>query len=213
MSTRSKRKGDDNKGSVESGKRPKGEGEAGKVAALPASDEAMSPTGPFVLYCSASSSCRTIIGDSLSIIGSNEVLKTVSLRRASNVTRQEALKTSVGKDVDQGATFFPIDCEQCKKTIGRYYITTPRELDDVRHCLTFFVDKLSSYVLGSGQIGDDNDSGGLGEEDGKIENEEELDELSQMQFVVGALERRISALEDSMRRVAGALRLTASPPS
>ncbi|RYG59051.1 hypothetical protein EON64_20650, partial [archaeon] len=160
MSTRSKRKRDDNKCPQESIRRSRGGGEEEGLGQNDSSDDPLAPSGPFVFYCTASPTCRNIIGDSYSIVSSNEKLKTVSLRRASHVTRQEVLKTSMGKqDADQGATFFPIDCEQCKKIIGRYYITTPRELDEVRNCLTFFVDKLSSYVLGEGQIGDEEGEG------------------------------------------------------
>lgn len=105
--------------------------------------------GPLVFSCLA---CRTIVGDTLSLSSTNSDLQSVTLTGASNILRQDDLITSK-TGADKGSTFFVIECQTCHKTLGKYYITTPRNLDEVREKFTLLIDHISSYELGKVQHG------------------------------------------------------------
>ena len=105
--------------------------------------------GPLVFYCA---NCRTIVGDTFSFVASNEERCTLTLSMSSNIKRSPDVFTSKnGSDV--GSTYFNFTCVNCQKLLGRYYLTTSKDLDEVREKFTFDVKALTSYELGKGQNG------------------------------------------------------------
>ena len=110
-------------------------------------DEAI--RGPLVFSCSK---CKTIVGDSYSFLTSSEEMGTITLTAASNIQRSADVYTSkAGGDV--GSTYFSFTCLSCQAQLGRYYLTTSRDLDELREKFTFTCDGTSSYELGKSQHG------------------------------------------------------------
>ncbi len=106
-------------------------------------------SGPLVFSCAK---CRTIVGDSFSFLSSNESMQTITLTASSNIQRSADVYTSKsGSDV--GSTYFSFTCNNCQCTLGRYYLTTSKDLDDLREKFTFNVNYVSSYELGTSQHG------------------------------------------------------------
>ena len=105
--------------------------------------------GPLVFSCGK---CKTIVGDSFSFLTSHEEMGTITLTAASNIQRSADVYTSkTGGDV--GSTYFSFTCIHCQSPLGRYYLTTSRDLDDLREKFTFTCDGISSYELGKSQHG------------------------------------------------------------
>jgi hypothetical protein len=104
---------------------------------------------PLVFQCSK---CRIIIGDSYSFQCSHEEMKTITLTAASNIQRSaDVLTSKYGADV--GSTYFTFSCSECDSDLGKYYLTTSSDLDELRERFTFHVDNISSYELGKSQHG------------------------------------------------------------
>lgn len=106
-------------------------------------------SGPLVFSCMK---CRSIVGDSFSFMSSNEATRTITLAAASNINRTNDLFTSY-ESLDEGSTYFSVLCRECKETLGRYYVTTSSDLDDLREKFTFNIDAITSYELGKVQHG------------------------------------------------------------
>lgn len=110
-----------------------------------ATEEAEIPSFlPLVFSCA---SCRTIVGDSCSLVDTNEQLQTVTLSGASNVSRLKERLTS-DSPADEGSSYNELQCEGCRAVLGKFYLTTPRALDVIREQFSFLVDKLQSYEIG-----------------------------------------------------------------
>ena len=108
--------------------------------------------GPLVFSCAK---CRTIVGDSFSFYSSNESMRTITLAASSNIKRSPDVYTSkTGNDV--GSTYFQFTCQNCSVTLGRYYLTTSKDLDEIREKFSFSVDTISSYELGKSQHSSEN---------------------------------------------------------
>ena len=105
--------------------------------------------GPLVFSCS---NCKTIVGDSYAYICGNEQAKTITLSAANNIERSADVFTSKG-GYDVGSTYFTFACSYCHTTIGRYYLTTSKGLDEIREKFTYFVNSLNSYELGKSKFG------------------------------------------------------------
>lgn len=146
--------------------------------------------GSLVFFCRH---CRAIVGDSLSITSSNEAMATISFCQASNILRQDALTTSSGPSPDQGSTYFAIDCAQCSSTIGKFYITTPKALDEMRECFTFYTDELQSYELGKGDFGRPQSPAPPAAQ--PPQGSDFHEELAKIHHVLLGLEHRLSQLE------------------
>ena len=113
-------------------------------------DDEQTISGPLVFSCI---SCRTIIGDSFAFLRSDEDTQTVTLSGASNIKRTEDLHTSY-QSYDEGSTYFVCKCAICDVDLGRYYVTTPADLDVLRENYTFHVNAVSSYELGKPETGE-----------------------------------------------------------
>lgn len=115
-------------------------------------DDSLLFSNPLVFCCMK---CHTIVGDSTLIAGTNADLQAITLIGASKIQREEELLTSTtSESIDKGSTYFQLSCSRCQHNLGRYYITTPRILDDLREKFTFFIQSLESYVLGRAEIGE-----------------------------------------------------------
>jgi hypothetical protein len=115
-------------------------------------DDSSVISNPLVFCCMK---CHAIVGDSTLIAGTNSDLQAITLIGASKIQREEELLTSTtSESIDKGSTYFQLSCSCCQHHLGRYYITTPRILDDLREKFTFFIQSLESYVLGRAEIGE-----------------------------------------------------------
>ena len=112
-------------------------------------EEEQEITGPLVFSCAG---CRTIVGDSYSFEASDPETKTITLTSASNISRTVELYTSY-EPHDEGSTYFCFSCKHCGESLGKYYVTTSRDLDSLREKFTFNLDQLTSYELGTAQHG------------------------------------------------------------
>lgn len=113
------------------------------------SDNQETITGPLVFSCSG---CKTIVGDSYSFMCSNEQLKSITLSAANNIERSADVYTSKG-GYDVGSTYFTFSCSSCHTPIERYYLTTSKDLDEIREKFTFFIDNLNTYEIGKSKFG------------------------------------------------------------
>jgi len=112
-------------------------------------EEADNIKGPLVFSCSK---CRVIVGDSFSFLTSNEELNSITITSASNIQRSADVYTSKqGSDV--GSTYFNFNCTECQAVLGKYYLTTSRDMDDMREKFSFDVNMISSYELGKSEHG------------------------------------------------------------
>jgi hypothetical protein len=147
--------------------------------------------------------CRTIVGDSLALLSSHAELKTITLSKATKVNRQDSLCTVTTDSVDKCGTYFPIQCAQCCRSIGRYYISTPRALDEIRERFTFLVDEISSYELGSAELGEDivqdrkqhREASAAGAEEDKNKEKMFEEQFEKLYHIVLGLEYRVLELE------------------
>ncbi|EGD81475.1 hypothetical protein PTSG_02193 [Salpingoeca rosetta] len=109
---------------------------------------------PLVFQCAA---CRAVVGDSFAWVCSDQDLNTITLTGAApGVKINGQLETSTqGRDL--GSTYVTFQCS-CGAILGRVYQTTARHLDHMRDLMTFDLDALTSYKLGSvGVSADEND--------------------------------------------------------
>ena len=105
--------------------------------------------GPLCFSCLK---CRTIVGDSFSFLTSDENAQTITLTASSNIQRSADVYTSKsGSDI--GSTYFNFTCSNCQAQLGRYYLTTSKDLDELREKFTFNVNNIQSYELGKAQHG------------------------------------------------------------
>jgi hypothetical protein len=144
--------------------------------------------GPLVFSCL---NCRTIVGDSFSLVCTNADLKSVTISQASSIARLEDLITSK-EGIDRGSTYFSITCRPCNSYLGRFYITTPKALDDLRECFTFMVDNISSYELGKGEFGMrlNNSNSANGNDDDKSNKDDEEDDITKVEFYFCSIANR-----------------------
>ena len=158
---------------------------------------------PLVFSCAK---CRTIVGDSFSFLSSNEDMQTITLTAASNIQRSaDVFNSKTGSDV--GCTYFVFTCVSCQSPLGRYYLTTSRDLDELRQKFTFTVQAISSYQLGKAQHGQlpdcaaeeqdvtsNRENGGTSNDAG---TEALAEEVLKIQTVVMNLLTRVAQLEEA----------------
>lgn len=155
---------------------------------------------PLIFSCGQ---CRTIVGDTYSFENSDEETKTITLSGASNVQRTAELYTSYSEH-DEGSTYFCFSCKNCGLLLGRYYVTTSKDLDILRERFTFGIDSITSYELGTSQHGKlpDASSNALSSQNNqnpqakRPEEQEDLRfELLKVQHVMLDLVQRVTSLE------------------
>lgn len=112
-------------------------------------DAPPSISAPLIFQCAA---CKVVVGDSLAFVESLEGMRMISLTAASSIQRSADVYTSkTGHDI--GSTYFSFACSACNSDLGKYYLTTSKDLDSLREKFTFYVDAISSYELGHSQHG------------------------------------------------------------
>jgi hypothetical protein len=162
---------------------------------------------PLVFSCGQ---CKTIVGDTYSFENSDEETKTITLSAASNIQRTAELYTSYSAH-DEGSTYFCFSCKNCGQLLGRYYVTTSKDLDILREKFTFGIESITSYELGTSQHGklpdavsnalsnqNNQDKQGKGpEEQGDLQFE-----LLKVQHVMLDLVQRVTCLESQLANVA-----------
>lgn len=79
-------------------------------------------------------------------------MQTITLTGASNISRSADVYTSKS-GLDVGSTYYKFFCTSCQANLGRYYLTTSKDLDDLREKFTFTIDSIKSYELGKNKIG------------------------------------------------------------
>lgn len=72
----------------------------------------------------------------------------MSVNASEKLLITDVLETSKN-GTDIGSTYNVLKCEICNEELGKMYRTTPSQLDHLRGLFTLFVDKLSSYQVGS----------------------------------------------------------------
>eukprot|EP01039_Chlorochromonas_danica_P005707 gene5707-6291_t len=163
-------------------------------------------SGTFVFSCRH---CGTIVGDSLSFRHIDREMQSISLCRASNIVRRDSLCTS-SAERDCG-TFFSLCCERCDKVIGRYYLYTPRSLDELRERFTFLLSEISTYVLGRGTMVAREVEQEEKEAEEAVDKEEEdkeeddgreslVEEIRKVQAVMLDMQERLHRLEAKQRK-------------
>nr|CCA24618.1 conserved hypothetical protein [Albugo laibachii Nc14] len=118
-----------------------------KATEVDASESCDERSSPIVFQCIK---CRSILGDSFSFVCSNKKLATVTLDAVTNVVVKDHTKTSQ-HGIDVGSSFREVFCRKCKTLIGQCYLTTPRDLDEIRNCYSLFTQSVASYQLGHPQ--------------------------------------------------------------
>lgn len=95
--------------------------------------------------------CKTIIGDSLALRSTNETLQIIALNGASNI--QKCMEVGTSKTgIDCGCTYFSFSCEICKVKLGKFYVSTTKDLDSIREMFSFDINCISSYEIGKPKI-------------------------------------------------------------
>ena len=82
-------------------------------------------------------------------------MRTITLTAASNIQRSADVYTSK-EGLDVGSTYFRFTCAMCQNPLGLYYLTTSKDLDDLREKFTFSYESATLYELGKAQHGVDN---------------------------------------------------------
>ena len=82
-------------------------------------------------------------------------MRTITLTAASNIQRSADVYTSK-EGLDVGSTYFRFTCAMCQNPLGLYYLTTSKDLDDLREKFSFSYESVTLYELGKAQHGVDN---------------------------------------------------------
>ncbi|KAN0065733.1 hypothetical protein ACQY0O_000863 [Thecaphora frezii] len=94
--------------------------------------------------------CLRLLGDTLSFVCVQEELEYVVLSATtSHVRAKEGLCHITMSTPDLGSSYLALECAGCDTELGKQYITTPRELDQLRGAFSISLDKTENYELGS----------------------------------------------------------------
>ncbi|XP_062613279.1 uncharacterized protein LOC134275053 isoform X2 [Saccostrea cucullata] len=100
---------------------------------------------PMVFQCAQ---CNVIVGDSTAWVCIDDISRTITLNNVTSAVVEEEMKTA-SSGFDAGSTYYKMACATCREEIGRKYKGAVNHLDSARGKYTLFVDKLSSYQIGS----------------------------------------------------------------
>jgi Yippee zinc-binding/DNA-binding /Mis18, centromere assembly len=82
-------------------------------------------------------------------------MRTITLTAASNIQRSADVYTSK-EGLDVGSTYFRFTCAMCQNPLGLYYLTTSKDLDELREKFSFSYESVTLYEIGKAQHGVDN---------------------------------------------------------
>eukprot|EP00053_Salpingoeca_punica_P016844 m.160644 g.160644 ORF g.160644 m.160644 type:complete len:204 (-) comp17055_c1_seq1:482-1093(-) len=151
---------------------------------------------PLVFQCAR---CFRIVGDSFAWVSASQELNTLTLSAAKSIHISTQMETS-RKPQDLGSTYTSFSCE-CSAVLGRVYKTTGRHLDPIRDLLTFDLDAISSYKLGS------SDTAAPVEDVLDIPTARGLqDQMLKVQNVILVMNERLQAVEAAVAEPEGAKR-------
>ncbi|XP_005108380.1 kinetochore protein mis18 [Aplysia californica] len=100
-------------------------------------------------------SCRSILGDSSSYVCFNEDLRSVTLSMPTGTQPQfievQALKKKHQSEIVDfhKKVFQTVTCKHCSQPVGMVFHDLPAHLSPMNHQITFLVDQISSYEVGS----------------------------------------------------------------
>ena len=156
-------------------------------------------SGPLVFHCAQ---CRTVVGDSLRTVGTFEALNALAVEVCTNVTAAPALLV----DVERSA-YRQLHCTKCTASLGKAYVRAPPHLQALVGAITFDVDSLQSYQLGTASetasslsvatssAASTSDPAGDGETVGSSVEEELRAELLKVQTIILSMNERLAAIE------------------
>ncbi|GJD09407.1 Protein Mis18-alpha [Galdieria sulphuraria] len=137
----------------------------------------------FVLQCAH---CKTLLGDTCSLISAQVELSAIVLTKAVNIEVEDSIGNLEHR------------CRQC--VVGRCYKATPRSLDHIRDMFTLFENNLLSYPLSCSM--DNSRTEPSRKEDNQSENlyqvESDIRTIQQMLVILGD---RILRLESKFSKM------------
>jgi len=148
---------------------------------------------PCVFQCG---SCKSILGDTTSLVAAVEEAGVLALSTATGVTVTEELRLSRA-GLESGCTFHSLQCRGCKARVGCVYRTTVPALDLARGLFSLQRKAVTSYQLGSGMTATDEGTGATSMPqlvDAVHEHEARLEDL---EAAVRALGEQVSVLEQT----------------
>lgn len=101
---------------------------------------------PMVFQCSQ---CNVIVGDSTAWVCVDDISRTITLKNITNAVMEDEKMKIASAGFDAGSTYYKMSCATCHEEIGRRYKGAVNHMDSARGMFTLFVDKLSSYQIGS----------------------------------------------------------------
>lgn len=107
----------------------------------------------------------------------------------SSLQRSDDITTSTAP-ADRGSTYQALQCVHCTARVGRVYVTTVPDLDELRGRYTLDTEAICSYELGGG--------GGDAALPPRVPGDVEADlraELAKMQGVILSIHERLAAVE------------------
>mmetsp|Transcript_24 Transcript_24/g.37 ORF Transcript_24/g.37 Transcript_24/m.37 type:complete len:177 (-) Transcript_24:46-576(-) len=148
--------------------------------------EGEEPTA-LVFFCSK---CRTILGDSLSLLFADQTTNTVTLEGVVRTTKSKGLRHDDSDSSTAGCSYRDVACSGCQTVVGRSYTTTTPALDRFRGHVSLDLNQVESYSLGCAS--EDGRDGGPG----VVDHVERLaTELNKVQAMVLCFNERLENLE------------------
>ncbi|XP_053330422.1 protein Mis18-beta [Spea bombifrons] len=97
-------------------------------------------------------SCCTVLGDSLSVCGTNDSLKVIACLRVTNeVVMDKGLHIMLDGDLN-GCAYYPLHCRSCETRIGFTMYTAFRIFSCLRGLFCLQKEQITCYVLNSRKI-------------------------------------------------------------
>jgi hypothetical protein len=121
-------------------------GASGHADIVPSDEEPSVVDKPCVFQCR---SCKSVVGDTASLVAAVEEAGVLALSTASCVSVAKELRLSRAGP-DSGCTFHALMCQECQARLGCVYRTTSTRLDLTRGLFSFQRKSITSYQLGSG---------------------------------------------------------------
>lgn len=101
---------------------------------------------PVVLQCAT---CRTIFADTTNgFLQTNTATGTISFASVRSVELSEDVETETS-GAHSNCTFLKMECKQCGQTVGRKFVSTTTDFDDIRDVFTFDKKCIITYRTGS----------------------------------------------------------------
>ena len=143
---------------------------------------------PLVFYCRG---CKSIVGDSLNVVSTEEALEVLVLERIHRNVRESEVETEKSLLGGGRAAVRALRCASCEATLGHFYVRVPRSALVLRGRYALETRSIRSYELGKAEGDDDDD---LVTRVDRLETDLK-DDIRKVQGVLLALHERVQALE------------------